>query len=329
MLLALPAAASARSRLVGKAHAPRASLSPLTSTGVQRERANSSQAADLIFGAHTDKDPYSGNVDHVDALQRQLNRRIGIVNWYQNWSTRPGGDWISQVHPDVIGAVTGSNRIPLLTWEPWDPAGGAKQARYRLARIANGEYDQFITGWARDLRDVGSTIYLRPMHEMNGNWYPWSGSVNGNTPADYRAAWKHMHDVFEREGATNVKWVWCPLNVDSPAVPSNRMERYYPGAGYVDVLALDGYNWGSTAPEYGGWQSFEQVFANAYQRVSKLGDQPIWIAEVGSAPEGGDKTKWVRNMFATAQRWNRLKAIVWFDMNKEKDWRAASAASAF
>ena len=98
------------------------------------------------------------------------------------------------------------------------------------------------------------------------------------------------------------------------------MERYYPGAQYVDVLALDGYNWGSTTPEYGGWQSFEQVFERAYERLTALGDQPIWIAEVGSAPEGGDKADWVRNMFETAARWDRLKAIVWFDLNKEQDW---------
>jgi beta-mannanase len=281
--------------------------------------APASQIGDLLFGAHTDKDPYSGSVANVDALEQRLNRRIGIVNWYQNWG---GGDWISQVHDDVVGAVTDSGRIPLLTWEPWDPAAGAEQGRYRLAKLANGEYDRFAARWARDLKNLKKTIYLRPMHEMNGNWYPWGGTVNRNSAADYRAAWRHLHDVFERQGADNVRWVWCPANYDTPSTRANRMERYYPGAKYVDVLALDGYNWGSTMPQYGGWQSFEQVFSKAYDRIAKLGDQPVWIAEVGSAPEGGDKAKWVRNMFATAATWKRLKAIVWFDVNKEKDWRA-------
>ena len=59
-----------------------------------------------------------------------------------------------------------------------------------------------------------------------------------------------------------------------------------PAREYVDVLSLDGYNWGSKHPEYGGWQSFEQIFGDAYKRLTKLGPQPIWIAEVGSAPAG-------------------------------------------
>ncbi len=283
----------------------------------------------MLFGAHTDGDPYGGDVDAIDALQRKLDRRIGIVNWYQNWSSRPGGDWVSRFHPEVVGAVTGTGRRPLLTWEPWDPAGGAEQARYRLARIARGDFDDYIAGWARGLRELDRRVYLRPMHEMNGTWYPWSGTVNGNSPADYRAAWRHMHAVFERERATNVRWVWAPLNVDSPATRANRMERYYPGKRFVDVLALDGYNWGSTKPEYGGWQSFEQVFGKAYARLKAIGGQPIWIAEVGSAPEGGNKARWVRGMFRTAARWKRLKAIVWFDLDKERDWRAAPVASSF
>ena len=107
------------------------------------------------------------------------------------------------------------------------------------------------------------------------------------------------------------------------------MENYYPGADYVDVLSLDGYNWGSDHPEYGGWQSFGEIFGDAYERLTKLGPQPIWIAEVGSAAAGGDKAAWVRDMWATARTMNRLDAVVWFDQDKEEDWRALPVASAF
>jgi len=291
--------------------------------------ASAAPPSPLLFGAHTDGAVYDGGVRRIDALQRRLQRRVGIVNWYQNWSGRPGSDWISSLHPELVQAVTDSGRRPLLTWEPWDPAAGVGQPRYRLARIARGDFDAYAAAWARGLRDLETPVYLRPMHEMNGDWYPWGGTVNGNTAKAYRAAWRHLHDVFEREGATNVRWVWCPLNADAPATRANAMERYYPGARYVDVLALDGYNWGSEHPEYGGWQSFRSVFKDAYRRLKALGDQPIWIAEVGSSDEGGDKARWVRGMFATAARWRRLKAIVWFDLDKEEDWRATSVPGAF
>jgi beta-mannanase len=283
-------------------------------------------AAVPLFGAHTDGAVYDGSVDRIDALQRRLERRVAIVHWYQNWSAKPGGDWVSTLHPELVRAVTDSGRTPLLSWEPWDPAAGPDQPRYRLARIAHGAYDAYIERWARGLRNLRARVYLRPMHEMNGDWYPWSGAARGNDPADYRAAWRHLHDVFERVGAGNVRWVWCVNNTDTTGT---RLERFYPGRRYVDVLAMDGYNWGATKPEWGGWQSFHDVFAAAYHRLRALGDQPIWIAEVGSAPEGGDKARWVRNMWETAGRWDRLKAIVWFDLDKERDWRAGPVASAF
>ncbi len=288
--------------------------------------ANASAAlGDLRFGAHTDGAVYDGGVAQIDALQRTLSRRVSIVNWYQNWASEPGSDWTS----DMAQMVSATERAPLLTWEPWDPAGGAEQPRYRLSRIARGDFDPYLRDWARSLRSADTKIFIRPMHEMNGTWYPWGGTVNGNSADDYRDAWRHMHDVFERVGADNVRWVWCPLNVDAPAIKENRMERYYPGARYVDVLALDGYNWGSKFPEYGGWQSFRTVFESGYKRLKALGDQPIWVAEVGSSAIGGDKADWVRSMFRTADKWDRLKAIVWFDMDKEQDWRASPVASAF
>jgi hypothetical protein len=274
-------------------------------------------AGDVRFGTWSPNEPYWGSLTGVDALQTQTGRDVEIVNWYQNWG---GGSWISSVQPHLFKTVTDSGRAPLLTWEPWDPASGVDQPAYRLARIADGSFDTYIASFARGLRDLGSTVYLRPMHEMNGTWYPWAGGVNSNTPAEYVQAWRRMHDVFVAQGATNVRFVWSPNNVDmSPARP---MEAFYPGASYVDVLAVDGYNWGSTAPQFGGWQTFTQVFQNAYDRLKALGSQPIWIAEVGTAPEGGDKSAWIRDMWARAAQMDRLAAIVWFNENKERDWRA-------
>ncbi len=214
----------------------------------------------------------------------------------------------------------------MLTWEPWNPANGADQPEYRLRAIADGAHDAYITKWADDLKAIGSEIYLRPMHEMNGTWYPWGAKVGDNSPALYKAAWRHMHDIFVQRGATNVKWVWCPLNSDVAGSP---MEDWYPGTDVVDILSVDGYNWGSKHADYGGWLSFEQVFGDAYNRLSKLGPQPIWIAEVGSAPDGGDKAAWVRDMWATARNWDRLEGLVWFDQNKEEDWSVLPVASAF
>jgi hypothetical protein len=75
------------------------------------------------------------------------------------------------------------------------------------------------------------------------------------------------------------------------------MERYYPGHDVVDVLALSGYNWGTTRP-YIGWRSFEEIFDTAYERLTALGPN-VWIAEVASSEEGGEKAAWIREMLGS------------------------------
>ena len=39
---------------------------------------------------------------------------------------------------------------------------------------------------------------------MNGNWFPWSETRNGNSSGEYVAAWRHVRDIFRAEGVTNV-----------------------------------------------------------------------------------------------------------------------------
>ena len=146
-------------------------------------------ARGLSFGVHTPGDPFAGNTDQIDSLQRDLGRRIGIVSWFQNWG---GAPWVRAVQPHVFNAVLRSRRRPLVTWEPWVPGGGKDQPQFSLKRIAGGAFDGYISSWARSLRRLRSTVYIRPMHEMNGDWYPWGGTVNGNSPALFRAAWRHI-----------------------------------------------------------------------------------------------------------------------------------------
>lgn len=158
------------------------------------------------------------------------------------------------------------------------------------------------------------------MHEMNGNWYPWCGTVNGNNAALYRTVWIRIRKIF-RKHAPKVKFVWSPNNIDFPNVARNKFEKYYPGDEYVDVLGFDAYNWGSTRPEFGGWKSFSKIALRTYNRLKTLSHRkPIWIAEVGSAPEGGNKAAWIRNMFHVAKSLPQLKAILYFNLDKEEKW---------
>jgi mannan endo-1,4-beta-mannosidase len=280
-------------------------------------------ARTVTFGAWTPGSPFGGNVGATNSLERSIQRRVAIVSWYQDWSV-DGSHFRWNVKKAVRG-VYRSHRRPMLTWEPVN----GDWSQYTYDDINSGRYDAYIHWWAHKVAKLHRKLYVRLAHEMNGNWYAWGGTMYDNNAKKFRKMWRHIVDIARSEGANNIKWVWCPLTEDVPNIKRNRFERYYPGRNYVDILSLDGYNWGASTPEFGGWRSFHKIFAKPYKRLKRLGPQPIWIAEVGSASDGGSKSKWVRKMWRVAGRMDRLKAIVWFNEDKARDWSTASAASAF
>ena len=128
-----------------------------------------------------------------------------------------------------------------------------------LRSIASGAQDAAITTWAQQAAAYGHPFFLRLNWEMNGGWFSWgTTSSNQNTPADYVAAWRHIHDLFVAAGATNTTWVWCPNLQSSKSVPYAQL---YPGDSYVDWTCLDGYNQGSSSA------SFSSLFGQSYKAL--------------------------------------------------------------
>ncbi len=258
-------------------------------------------AEHVAFGAFTYGGVWQG-MEPVVSLETELGRPLDVVHWFMNWD--------HAYDPRMAAAVAAGGRTPLISWQPM---------RQDVGDIAAGVHDDVMRSWARGVRTAApGLVYLRPFPEMNGDWVPWNGD-----PDAFRAAWRRMTAVFEEEGADNVRWVWSPNVTDGPRTEANRMENYYPGDDQVDVLGLSGYNWGETRP-YIGWRSFEDVFASGYARITALGPQPLWLTELASSDEGGDKSAWVREMFASTA-FPRIATLVWFDEHKEADWRLRSA----
>ncbi|MGX5359783.1 glycoside hydrolase family 26 protein [Kocuria sp. KH4] len=212
----------------------------------------------------------------------------------------------------------------LLTWEPWVWGGGLNQPAYSLDRIAAGDHDAYITDWAKRLASWGNPVMLRFGHEMNGNWYPWSEGVNGNGTGDYVAAWRHVHDIFTKAGASNVEWVWNP-NV--PYWGSTPLDGLYPGDAYVDTVALDGYNWG-TSQSWSSWQHPWELFGWGLSEMRRIAPgKEIIVAETASAEAGGSKAKWNADLVYYLAREPGVTGLVWFHYNKETDWRINSTTT--
>jgi len=252
----------------------------------------------------------------LEALSSVLGRRPGLVMWYAAWSD----DLAFPANAAARVAATGAT--PVVTWEPWNPANGTDQPAYALDRIAAGDFTTYETSWAEQIKAYGKPVVLRFAHEMNGSWYPWGANVNGNTAGDYVAAWRQVRGVFTKQKVTNVTWSWSP-NVPYPG--STPMASLYPGDGYVDQVALDGYNWGTL--QGGSWESFADVFASGIAEISALTAKPLYVGEVGAPEDGGDKPAWVTDMFTTLRQHPEIRGFTWFDFDKEADWRIDSSTA--
>ncbi|MDR0358369.1 MAG: hypothetical protein LBJ87_02745 [bacterium] len=260
----------------------------------------------IAFGYYDDKAP--GDFSHLDHLEQQINQHASLVHWYQQW----GGDpqW-TNLHRSDLQTVTDRGAVPLITWEPWDPL--QPQANlFPLEDIAAGKFDAHIDSWGRGLRDFGRPVYLGFAKEMNEPTYPWGRGVNGNTPADYVAAYRHVHDRMVADGATNVRWVWT---VDGGADPNQQppASAYYPGDGYTDWLGTDTYNFGTTQ-SWSTWRSATDTIGQGYDMIAALDpSKPIMIFEIGSAEQGGEKAQWVREAASVVpQQFPRVRALAWW-----------------
>src|SRR4051794_19060752 len=235
----------------------------------------------------------------VAATESSIGRQLAIHLVYYAW----GDDWTAGTTKSDLAA----GRIPLVNWEP---------AGIDFNNIVNGSLDATIKARATGAKALGKKFFLDFAAEMNGD-EAWSGN---NAPL-YVSAYRHIHDLFVAAGATNVVWAWCPNVTDTNGGNGTTMS-YYPGDDYVDWTGVDGYNWGTTN---GGWQTFKQVFQKIYPLLAAKG-KPILIGEMASAEAGGDKAKWIDDMIPTLKAsYPLFKGVVWFDVNKETDWRIASS----
>src|SRR5215218_5947377 len=194
--------------------------------------------------------------------------------------------------------VRQAGAIPFFSWASQSLPSSKSEPDFQLSDVIAGTYDSYIRSFAGSAKSWGHPFFLRFNWEMNGNWFPWSESINGNGGGQYVAAWRHVHDIFTSVGATNATWVWCP-NID-PGGKLQDLAPLYPGDEYVDWTSLDGYNWGTNPAKPDRWRSFDELYDSTYHEIvdAIAPGKPMVIGEIGSTEYGGSKAKWIEEMLA-------------------------------
>jgi hypothetical protein len=296
--LALLGGSAHRAATATSSRAPQLQPGPSTSIDPLAE------GSKVALGLNTDGPPAAA----IESFSRLAGARPRIFMWYQTWD---GPFDASEIHTvESLGA------IPMITWDPQFGATGIP-----LSEIAAGRYDHYIKSAADAAAAWKHTVYIRFGHEMNLAGAPFGPGHDGNTPAAFVAAWRHVVGIFQRRGATKVEWVWSPNIYCDGHCP---FTAFYPGDAWVDWVALDGYNYGPVDGD--PWMTFDQIFGPSYAVLTRMTAKPVMIGETASTELGGSKAQWISGMGRVlVSDFPRVRGLIWFQRIKETDWRINSS----
>jgi hypothetical protein len=271
-------------------------------------------------------------------FETMLGKGMSLIEFSSAWQVCTSSGCQPYEFPvEAMDNIRGHGSIPVYSWgAESSPRSSENQPEFQLADIIGGVYDSYIAQFATEARNWGHPFFLRPNWEMNGSWFPWSELANGNSPGQYIAAWRHIHDIFGAVGATNATWVWCPYAETEKRLKKAPLKALYPGNGYVDWTCLDAYNWGRNAVNPKPWRSFDELISPAYREVTKkvAPKKPLMLGEFATSPYGGHKAAWIRQMFERLPRdYPRIRALIYFNtVDRGIEWpleTSPPAAKAF
>src|SRR6478609_4651515 len=291
------------------------------------------------FGMYTEQAPF--NWATFDDAANEVGRQQSMVGFF--------GGWDEAYRANAVTRAWQRGMLPMLTWESRPIGSGndvVDEPDYTLPKIIAGDFDAYLTQYAKDIASTGLPLAIRLDHEMNGVWYPWaeqtgSGApINGNNVGDYVKMWQHVHDVFEANGANQyVIWVWAPNIVNNlPAANQGTdfLRSLYPGDAYVDWVGVSGYQ----RPPYKADNdaTFSYTFDRTLNQLREITDKKILLAEVGASEVGGTKPAWVTSFFEGFDpgRNDDVIGFAWFNLAvttyvdgqlATNDWRVDSRAN--
>lgn len=293
----------------------------------------------LYHGVHPsggDGDETFRNFAYLTAYEKAVGKTAAWVYFSQEWSR-------SSVFPTAkVTSIRTHGSLPVIrlmfrSAAALDGREGADPA-WNLNNIITGKFDKNIDAWAAGAKTYGSPVLAEFGTEANGDWFGWNGRWNGagnlaygnvkqyDGPERFRLAYRHIVDRIRAAGANNVGFVFHVDAEDSPATKWNKMELYYPGGAYVDVVGISAY--GSQSPIDGYIpKPFRTLMDASYARLSKVApDKPVALLEFGSTRGGRILPEaYAKSALAdiAARRWPNLIEFSWWNEGWQNDNKPA------
>lgn len=184
--------------------------------------------------------------------------------------------------------------------------------------VAAGRFDAALTRQARGIASLRAPVWVTFDHEPDQ-----AARAKHGSPADYVAAWRHVHALFARAGATNAVWAWIVTGYP-PAFAT--LPRFWPGNGEVDWIGWEAYNSSgclSGGVDPGAYRNFADSalpflhWLDTSGRAAGIGTgKPLMIGESGTVADPSDPSRaagWYRAIGPVLAAHPRIRAITLWD----------------
>ncbi len=277
---------------------------------------------------------FGGTEDEVTAkkitdFEKLTGKKIVWAYFSNNW-----GKGIKFPEKSVkiihsLGIVPYIRMMPRTTF-----TDGVQDPQFTLQKIIDGKFDNNLTKWALDAKKTSIPLMVEFGTEVNGDWFPWSGILNGggttnkygnldypDGPERFKDAYIHIIDLFRKENVTNITWgfhIQPPTdlgNNETLTQPWNNIKNYYPGDKYIDWIGASIYGNFERGAQ---WNSFTKILDATYPLLASLSTKkPLAVFEFGvlEDPSRGNKSAWIQDALNSIidGRYPRIKAINYWD----------------
>jgi len=249
------------------------------------------------------------SVERIEAFENLVEKKIAWAAFSQNW-------YNGVVYPkEKIDAIRESGVVPYVRLMPRsDEIQGHAEVTFNMQNIIDGMFDDDLKRWAIEAKSDASPLLVDFAVEPNGDWFSWSGTFNGageldgygdptypDGPERYRDAYRHIIDIFNAEGVTNITWFFHFNLASLPNVEWNQPKYYYPGDDYIDWIGFSAYGAQTITEEWAGLEFSTQLQEN-YEHILEMQSQnPLAVLEFGVTDyhPDGNKSIWLDDAFST------------------------------
>jgi hypothetical protein len=236
----------------------------------------------------------------IASLEEKVGRKFSVTHHRLPWTTplvnRVTSWAVNEGHTPVISWFA-------RTWPDRELVG--------FRRIANGDYDRWITEQARNLRRAGWSGYFcfhkEPEDETNAD--------------DWKDAYARVRRIFRNVGVTRFRWIVCLI---ASTYGRGEADQWMPSADW-DLVGADANN----RYRCGGapWKSFETLF-EAARRFARRRERRLFVVEYASVEgSSGQKAQWIDDARATIKDWPEMAGVCYLHEDSDCSYWVDSSRS--